>query len=211
MTSTATLEFTAEGVDTKPYAFASSRNNQRAKIVLAIDALVQSDNMDRLRAFVQALTWMLQAQPILEESLDIVPLVVLESVAKFGNKDTVRGVIGQVLQRLNLSTDTVGKMVVLDWSGAAIESIRLSIARMGDPSSISTQDVVPFSSHSLWILLTDEANQLASAHFSIPVPSDPEEFTAFVNDVVGIAPSAESQNAIVSAFNLYYASHPIEG
>jgi hypothetical protein len=204
------LNFEAEGADGQRFSFESKRGNGHAKIVLVIDAMIGADSITRLQQFVSALTWMFGEAPILEGAVDIVPLVALKRVAELGSKDMVRGVISQVLRRLHLSTESVGQTVVLDWNGDAVESIRLSIARIGDPHAIAADSHVPeFEKHALWILVSDQENTACSAAFAVPIPAEPAEFTGFVNDVIAAAPSAEAQNAIAEVFGKYYAAHPL--
>lgn len=203
----AELKFRSEDLEGKEFDLASRRGNRRAKIIFLIDAQIPSDTIGRLQNMIGSIQVMLQTNPSLVESIELIPYLSLKRVAALtGNRDTIRGVIGQVLKQFNLSESSLGDIMAADWDGRGVHDVRLSVTRMSDPNAITVGNQVPdFEQGASWVIVADQYNRIYSTMFNVPVSDEPDEFAGFVNDVIASLPSAEAQNELVSAFNALYA------
>lgn len=205
MTNNRTLSFESRDLNDAPFHFDSSRGNGHCKILLFIDALVGPANITRLQNWVGFIKHLLATRPVIEHGVDLIPCLYLARVAALADRNMVRSVIGQTLDKLGITVDVLGDTMVVDWDGKMMRQVRDAIGRLSNPDELLSSRCPEFEQHSVWMVVTDENNSIVSAAFSLPTPQeDSEAFAEFINDVVAAVPNAQIQNEIVAGYNDFY-------
>jgi len=211
-TQQAELQFQSEDLENHPFDFAKRQNNGRAKILFVIDVQIGSDTIARLQSLIGFIRSMMQTNPAIANSIEIILYLSLKRVAAVsGNRNAIRSIIGQVLKQFNLSTDDLENIVAADWDGRGVSDVRLSIERMSDPHAVIAGENVPeFDVGSFWVIVTNNSNMICSTLFGVPVPEEEEPFADFINDVIAAMPNAAAQHEVANAFNAFYAPPPAD-
>lgn len=206
MTTDVKLAFTSEDLKGQQFKFDSLTSNGRSKILLLIDAQVDQSSIALLQEWAAFITKMTTDYVSIPQGIELIPYLYLQRIAGLGNRDMVRGVITQVLGQLNLTVDTLGEILVVDWDGRGMRDIRMSITRIGEPLAV-VPSCPDFDTHSLWLLVVHSDGRICSAAFSLPTPSsDPDKFADFINDVIAATPYPQIQNDIIAAYQAHYAA-----